>query len=199
VALLGRTVIRSLQENGVMAVAKHFPGLGQAKVDPHVHLPRIEATKEEIDRLDLVPFRAAVAQGVAGIMSSHAIYPALDGQCPATLSQGVLTHLLRDTMGFQGLIITDDLEMGAIAGQSPVADAALLAFQAGADILLICKEQKHVAEGCRLLRDRLSQGQIREDRLTRSLKRIETTKARFLGNIEDISLARVREYFEERA
>jgi beta-N-acetylhexosaminidase len=199
VAFLGRTVVRSLQENGVMAVAKHVPGLGQAKVDPHVHLPRIEATKEEIEKMNLVPFKAAIDQGVAGIMSSHAVYAALDPERPATLSREVLTHLLRDTMDFQGLAITDDLEMGAIAGQRPVGDAALLAFQAGADILLICKGQEHVAEGCRLLRDCLTHGQIQEERLVQSLKRIEGTKARFLGRKEEISLARVREYFKTSA
>ena len=199
VALLGRTVVRSLQENGIMAVAKHFPGLGQAKVDPHVHLPRIEATKEQIERMNLVPFKAAIDQRVAGIMSSHAIYAALDPERPATLSGEVLTHLLRDIMNFQGLIITDDLEMGAIAGQRPVGDAALLAFQAGADTLLICKGQGHVAEGFRLLRDRLTQGQIPEERLVQSLRRIESTKARFLGKKEEISLARVKEYFRRSA
>jgi len=199
VALLGRTVIRSLQENGVMAVAKHFPGLGQAGVDPHVHLPRIQATKAEIEKVNLIPFRAAIDQGVAGIMSSHAVYPALDPESPATLSREVLTRLLRQTMDFRGLIITDDLEMGAIAGQRPVADASLLAFQAGADILLICKGQEHVAQSCRLLRERLSRGHIPEERLIESLKRIESAKARFLGKKDKISLARVREYFRGSA
>ena len=197
VALLGRTVIRSLQENGVLAVAKHFPGLGQAKVDPHLRLPRIEASEEEIEKRDLVPFKAAIDEGVAGIMSSHAVYAALDPERPATLSRQVLTRLLRGIMDFQGLLITDDLEMGAIAG--PVEESALLAFQAGADVLLICKGQEHVEEGCRLLKDRLTQGQIPEERLVQSLKRIESAKARFLGKKEEISLARVREYFKKNA
>jgi beta-N-acetylhexosaminidase len=199
VALLGRTVVRSLQENGVMAVAKHFPGLGEAGVDPHVDLPRIDATKEEMAKTNLLPFRAAIDGGVAGIMSSHAVYPALDPGGPATLSRQVLTHLLRETMGFQGLIITDDLDMGAIAAQRPVSEAALLAFQAGADILLICKGQEHVAEGCRLLRDRLARGVIGKERVVQSLKRIEAAKARFLEKRGEISLARVREYFRGRA
>lgn len=199
VALLGKAVIRTLQENGVMAVAKHFPGLGQAGVDPHVHLPRIDATKAEIERVNLVPFTAAVGEGVAGIMSSHAVYPALDPENPATLSREVLTRLLREAMGFRGLILTDDLEMGAIAGQRPVADASLRAFQAGADILLVCKGQEHVAESCRMLRERLSRGLIPEERLIRSVARIESAKARFLGKREEISLARVKEYFKARA
>jgi beta-N-acetylhexosaminidase len=199
VALLGKTVIRSLQENGVMAVAKHFPGLGQARVDPHVYLPVIDACKEELEKVSLIPFRFAIEQEVTGIMSSHAVYPALDPKHPATLSQEILTHLLRDTMGFKGLIITDDLEMGAIAGRGPVAEAALLAFEAGADILLICKEQENVAEGFRLLKDRLVKGRISEERVARSLERVERAKTQFLAKKKEISLHRVKEYFRKSA
>jgi beta-N-acetylhexosaminidase len=197
VALLGRAVVRSLQANGVMAVAKHFPGLGQAKVDPHVHLPHIDATKEEMEKTNLVPFRAAIDEGVAGIMSSHAVYPALDPESPATLSREVLTHLLRRALGYRGLIITDDLEMGAVAGQGPVPEAALRAFQAGADILLICRDQGHVREGCRLLQDGHALGQISKKQLIQSLHRVEAAKARFLGKPKEIALARVREYFKK--
>lgn len=199
VALLGRTVIRALQGNGIMAVAKHFPGLGQATVDPHVHLPRIEATNEEMAASHLLPFAEAIDEGVAGIMSSHAVYPALDPLNPATLSGAVLGRLLRKSMGFAGLIMTDDLEMGAIAGRNSVSGAARLAFQAGADVLLICKGQEHVAEGCRLLQDNVEHGQITEERLGQSLKRIETTKARFLRKSPAISLSEVRDYFGKRA
>jgi len=196
VALLGKTVIRYLQENGIMAVAKHFPGLGQAKADPHLHLPSIDATLKDIEKTSLIPFEAAIDQGVAGIMSSHALYPALDPERPATLSREVLTRLLRETMAFDGLIITDDLEMGAIAGHRPVAEAAYLAFQAGADILLICKNQEHVADACRILRDRLSQGSIPEERLIQSLDRIDRMKGRFLGREVEISMSAVKEYFK---
>jgi beta-N-acetylhexosaminidase len=199
VALLGRIIVRSLQGHGVMAVAKHFPGLGQAKVDPHVHLPVIDADKEKVERINLVPFKAAIEEGVSGIMSSHAIYPALDPARPATLSKLILTDLLRDTLGFQGLIITDDLEMGAIAGECPVAEGALMAFQAGADILLICKDQGHVVKSHRLLCDRLSEGKIPEERVAESLKRIDRMKSRFLREKEEISLAGVRKYFKKSA
>lgn len=98
-------------------------------------------------------------------------------------------------MGFEGLIMTDDLEMGAIAGQGPVAEAALLALDAGADILLICKEQENVAQGLRRLKERMLKGRISTERVIRSLERIETAKARFLGNQKEISLAGVKAYF----
>jgi beta-N-acetylhexosaminidase len=98
VALLGRTVVRSLQENGIMSVAKHFPGLGRTRLDPHVHLPRIELDMKEMEEVNLPPFQAAINEGVSGIMTSHAIYPALDTERPATLSPRILTQLLREKM-----------------------------------------------------------------------------------------------------
>ncbi|MCX5877693.1 MAG: beta-N-acetylhexosaminidase [Deltaproteobacteria bacterium] len=196
VAFLGRTVVKRLQENGIMAVAKHFPGLGRADVDPHFHLPKIDIDLEELERINIPPFAAAIEEGVCGIMTSHAIYPALDPHRPATLSPLVLTELLRERMGFRGLTISDDLEMGAIAREWSVADGALQAFQAGADILLICKDQSHVRESLDLLRRALAKGTISTERLAQSLERIRKMKARFLGHREEISLASVKEYFK---
>ena len=195
VALLGRTVIASLQGNGVMAVAKHFPGLGRTSVDPHFQLPRIDIDLDEMEAINLPPFRAAIHEGVSAIMTSHAIYPAIDSGNPATLSPGILINLLREKMAFEGLIITDDLEMGAIAKQQGVAEGACQAFQAGADILLICKDQEKVLESIKLLRNKMLQDEIKLDRLDQSLGRIEKTKSRFLRPVQEISAAKVREYF----
>jgi beta-N-acetylhexosaminidase len=199
VAFLGRTVVKHLQKNGIMAVAKHFPGLGCADVDPHFHLPKINIDLEELERINFPPFAAAIEEGVCGIMTSHAIYPALDPERPATLSPTVLTEMLRERMGFRGLTITDDLEMGAIAADWSVAEGALKSFQAGADILLICKDQSHVRESVDLMRQALSKGTISTERLAQSLERIRETKARFLGHGEEISQADVREYFGKSA
>jgi beta-N-acetylhexosaminidase len=199
VAYLGRTVVKHLQKNGIMAVAKHFPGLGRADVDPHFHLPKINVDLEELERINFPPFVAAIDEGVCGIMTSHAIYPALDHERPATLSPAVLTKVLRERMGFRGLTITDDLEMAAIATERSVADGALESFQAGADILLICKDQTHVRESLDLLRQTVAKGTIPAERLAQTLERIRETKARFLGHGEEISLADVREYFKGNA
>lgn len=196
VALLGRTVIKILQENGVMAVAKHFPGLGRTLFDPHFDLPRIDVDMKEMEEVHLLPFRAAIEEGVSGIMTSHAIYPVLDADGPATLSSTILTRLLREKMGFEGLIITDDLEMGAIAGHEGVGNGALRAFEAGADILLICKDQKNVLGSIGLIRESLIRGDISIQRLEESHERINKIRSRFLSRDVGISLARIKTYFK---
>jgi beta-N-acetylhexosaminidase len=197
VAFLGRTVVRSLQENGVMSVAKHFPGLGRTSLDPHFHLPRIDIGREELEVINLPPFKAAVEEGVSGIMSSHAVYPALDAERPATLSPIVLGRLLRGELRFGGLVITDDLEMGAISNQWSVAEAAASALDAGADILLICKEQKNVLEAMERIKNRISEGTTPIERLRDSCERIRSAKSRFLGEGKKVSLREVKEYFGE--
>ena len=199
VAMLGRTVIRSLQENGVMAVAKHFPGLGLAGLDPHIDLPRIEADIKEIEEINLPPFQASIDEGVSAIMTSHAMYPALDADWPATLSHATLTQLLREKMQFDGLIITDDLEMGAVARHWGVAQGAAASFEAGADILLVCKDQKNILEALGLIRSRLLRGEISFQRLEQSIARVEKIRSKFLGRKQRVSLAGVKEYFKLRA
>lgn len=195
VADLGRTVVEGLQENGVMAVAKHFPGLGKTAVDPHHELPTIDIDLEEMDSVNLPPFRAAIDAGVCAVMTSHAVYPAIDPEVPATLSRKIVTELLREEMGFQGLVITDDLEMGAIARGWGVPGGAAAAFEAGADILLVCEDQDLVLASMRNLRDKLIKGSVSLQRLYQSLERIEEAKARFLAKAKRASMERVREHF----
>ena len=196
VSLLGRNVIRALQETGVMAVAKHFPGLGHTSLDPHFHLPQIDLDIEEIEKVNLPPFKAAIEEGVSGIMTSHAIYPALDSGRSATLSSPILANLLREKMKFDGLIITDDLEMGAVAGHLGVAKGAAAAFESGADILLICMDRKNLRESLNMIRNKLLQGKIPFQRLHQSYDRILKAKAEFLDSKEKVSLAKVKEYFK---
>lgn len=195
VGLLGRAVIRSLQGNGILAVAKHFPGLGRASLDPHFHLPRIEIDREELMTVNLPPFRAAIEEGVSSIMTSHAIYPALDGDLPATLSPFILSQLLRVEIGFPGLVLTDDLEMGAIAAHWSVAEGAAAAFAAGADVLLICKDQSLVRQSAATIGERMASGRIPAGRLEEALARIGSAKGRFLPARKEVSPVDIREYF----
>jgi len=196
VARVGRKVIEVLQENGVMAVAKHFPGLGKTPLDPHEQLPTIEVDAVEMQEVNLPPFESAVTARVSAVMTSHAVYPCLDPELPATLSQKILKGLLRDTLNFNGLIITDDLDMGAIARQWGVAEGAAASFEAGADILLICGDQDGVLQGIEILRGKMIRGEIPYRRFLESLERIKKTKARFLKEIKRVSLDDVRDYFD---
>ncbi len=195
VARLGRIVIRRLQEGGVMAVAKHFPGLGRSAEDPHTRLPEIMLEEGELEEVNLVPFRAAVHEGVAGVMTSHAVYPSIDPAEPATLSRVVLKGLLRDELGYDGLIITDDLEMGAIAEGWGVQAGAAAAFRAGADLLLVCENQELVVEAHKEIRSKLLNGEIPMGRLHRSVKRIQGMRARFVEPAPSISLKDVESCF----
>jgi len=128
-------------------------------------------------------------------MTSHAIYPALDPERPATLSPVILTQLLRERMGFEGLIITDDLEMGAIAKHWGIAEGAAAAFKAGADILLICEDQKRVLEGIELLRQRLLQGELSSQRLDQSNERIMKVRSDLMDRKEWLLKGNIKEYF----
>ncbi|MDA8163402.1 MAG: beta-N-acetylhexosaminidase [Desulfobacteraceae bacterium] len=176
VARLGRVVISAMQDEGVAACGKHFPGLGAAVLDPHERLPRVDRSLPELRRLDLPPFREAAAEAAA-IMTSHTLYPALDPEWPATLSRPILTGLLREEIGFTGVIVTDDLEMGAIEKEGPLDEAALRAFEAGADLLLICHDHGKV----RRAREKLAAaaGRIPPSRIAASLARIAAVRSRF--------------------
>ncbi len=171
VARLGTLVIKSMQEQGVAACAKHFPGLGGAGLDPHLTLPVVRRSRAEMAD-DLIPFQAAVKAGVATIMTSHTVYPCLDPDMPATLSKVILTEILRDKMAFKGVVVTDDLEMGAIENEMAVEDAALGAFQAGADLLLICHDYDKVKKAWHKLEKARDQGVINPEYLNLSLARI---------------------------
>lgn len=139
VARLGTALIKGMQDHGVAACAKHFPGKGAATVDAHVELPTIRLPRKRFEEIHLAPFAAAVKAGAASIMTSHVRFPALD-KVPATFSEKITTGLLRRKLGFKGVIISDDLCMGAVTTHGPVALAAQDAFRAGHDILLVAHE-----------------------------------------------------------
>ena len=167
--------VRAYRTARMYPTAKHFPGHGSTTTDSHTGLPEIDADRRRLDTVELVPFKAAIAAGVQAIMSAHIVVPALDPtpSLPVTLSKKVMTDLLRGELGFQGLIVSDDLEMGALAtiGQ---ARAGLQAFQAGVDHLLFRFDESAQIEGHRLLVDALRTGGI-------SAARLHASVLRFIG------------------
>ncbi len=138
VGLFGCAQARGLRAGGVIPCGKHFPGHGATHVDSHEDLPRDERSLDELQQTDLVPFRAAIAEGIEMLMTAHILYPRLDPDYPATLSRRIIDGLLRQQLNYQGVVVTDDLEMGAIVRHDAVDRAAVQALNAGADLLLIC-------------------------------------------------------------
>jgi beta-N-acetylhexosaminidase len=138
VARLGRAIVQELQSGGVAACAKHFPGHGATSADSHEELPVIDLPPERFRAVEFVPFRAAIEAGVTAIMVGHLLVPAFDEAHPASLSPAIVGKLLRDELGFGGLVVTDDLEMKAVSGREAVERAAVKALAAGCDLLLVC-------------------------------------------------------------
>jgi beta-N-acetylhexosaminidase len=182
VAQLGAAIVRGLQDNGVAACGKHFPGHGDTSVDSHLDLPLVEHPPDRIRRVECVPFRAAVAAEVAFIMTAHLLVPSLDEENPATLSRRIVNGLLREELGYQGVIVSDDLEMKAIAKTWTVPDAAVLAIQAGCDALLVCSGDVNVqAQTLEALVHAAEDGRFASKALEETHKRLRKTKERFLA------------------
>ncbi|MFC3501814.1 glycoside hydrolase family 3 protein [Micromonospora krabiensis] len=167
--------VRGLQSGGVAACAKHFPGHGDTRVDSHHDLPVIGGDRDRLDAVELAPFRAAVAAGVQAVMTGHLLVPALDRELPATMSPPVLGELLRDELGFSGVVVTDAVEMRAVTGRFGFAGAAVRALAAGADAICIGGERA-AEEDARELRDAIVAavvaGELPEERLTEAAKRV---------------------------
>ena len=138
VARLGGAIVRVLQAEGVAACGKHFPGHGDTSTDSHVELPLVEHPPDRLRRVEFVPFAAAIDAGVATIMTAHVLVPSLDEMRPASLSRHIVTGLLRHELHYDGVILSDDLEMKAIASGYSVPEAAVMAIEAGCDGALIC-------------------------------------------------------------
>jgi beta-N-acetylhexosaminidase len=183
VSELGLATVLGLQRSKVVACGKHFPGHGDTVADSHKELPLVTASRERLTDVELRPFRHVIEQGERGpatIMTAHVLYPALDEKLPATLSPAILTDLLRNQLRVDGVILTDDLEMHAIIDHYGIGDAAVRAFQAGADLLLICKDRERAVAAMEAVHQAVTDGAIPAERLEASLRRIARVKERFL-------------------
>jgi len=168
----GRLAVRGSQDNGIIAVAKHFPGHGSVDIDSHRELPVLRASAGELAQRELVPFQAAIEEGVAGVMTAHISVPALDESGrPATLSPEILTGLLRQQMGYDGLILTDSLDMRGVSADRGQTQAAIEAVKAGADIVLSARPMKAHLAIIQALETAVQQGEIPVERVDQSVLR----------------------------
>jgi beta-glucosidase len=180
VAALATAFVRGAQGQGALTTAKHFPGHGDTAVDSHLELPILPHDWERLQRVELPPFQALITAGVDTVMTAHLTIPALDRQYPATLSAPTLTGLLRQKLGFDGLIVTDALIMGAITRTYGPYEAAVLAVEAGADVLLMPKDP----EGCiNAIVEAVTTGRMTQERIAESVERLWRAKQRVASRL----------------
>lgn len=177
---LGIALMQGLLAGSVIPCGKHFPGHGDTATDSHRQLPVVHRSRTQLERVELLPFRAAVAAGIPVLMTAHVLYPALDADHPATLSRRVLTDLLREELRFGGAIATDDLEMRAITAHQTIGQAAVASVAAGADMLLICEHVDQAVEAAAALERGIDSGLLDGDHVVGAAGRIERLRS-FIG------------------
>ena len=180
VATLGVEIIRALQDAGVAACGKHFPGHGDTDVDSHEALPVVEHDRRRLEAVEFVPFKAAIEAGVAAIMTAHVLVRPVDPEVLGTFSRRVVTDLLKNALGFTGLVVSDDLGMKAVSSRTALPEATIAAIQAGCDVVLHCnsttEEQWSAIEALIMAAER---GEIAPSRLDDALARQRAVKERF--------------------
>ncbi|WP_370839461.1 glycoside hydrolase family 3 protein [Megamonas funiformis] len=174
-----RVATKGYQQENIIYSLKHFPGIGKGKVDSHVDSSNIDASKDTLMAEDILPFKTIIDENEPNdyfILVSHLKYPALDEEYPASLSSKIMTDLLRYELGYKGIIITDDMEMGAVANHNDFRSIGVNAVKAGADIVLVCHEYEHQQEVYLGLLDAVNSGEISQERIDESVKRIIKVK-----------------------
>lgn len=185
VARLGVALARGLEAGGVASCGKHFPGHGDTTTDSHLTLPRLPHDLERLRRVELVPFRAFAQAGLASLMTAHVLFDALDPQLPATMSQRVLHGMLREELGFDGVLVSDDLEMKAIAEHYSVEEAAVQGTLAGVDLFLVCHNVDVQRRAIEALVRAVESGRVPRARIEEAHRRLARLEARFAHGPED--------------
>jgi beta-N-acetylhexosaminidase len=206
VVRLAGAYLEGLQHGGVVGAGKHFPGLGAATIDSHTLLPTIDRPRDEILKVDIAPYTelfSKINARLNAVIVGHAHYPAFDGPAPlpASLSKNIVTGLLRDELGFKGLTITDDLEMGAISGTRDVAEAAVMAIEAGIDMVMIADSHSpgRAAASWEAMVKAANEGRITKAHISRSFDHIARIKSMLSPPqaYSDQAVARLRERIGE--
>jgi beta-N-acetylhexosaminidase len=183
VSQMGTAIIDIFQRHRIMAVAKHFPGIGRTVLDSHLDKPDLDTALERLEARDIIPFRSAMDNGVSGIMLSHICYRSLDLQWPASLSVHIANDLLRRRYGYRGLVLTDDLDMGAIAGHYQLDQIVSQCLSGTVDILLICHPSPKIRSAHDLIIDRQNENEVLNRKTSAALDRILKMKAAFLTSV----------------
>jgi beta-N-acetylhexosaminidase len=178
-----RLAIEQIHSAGIFACAKHFPGIGGLKQDPHQVLPESNQTDEEFRLTDFIPFQAAVSSQVEMVMTTHVRCPALDEKEPATFSYRMVHEILQGQLGFQGLVVTDDMEMGGVVNYYDIEESCFKAFLAGHDLILLCHSLERQKKVLKYFEERIAAGEISQERIEQSLSKIGRYKQGLLQNV----------------
>jgi beta-N-acetylhexosaminidase len=175
----GIQMMKGIRNKGVIPVVKHFPGHGDTGVDSHKELPSIDYDMDSLADFELVPFQEAINENADAVMVSHLLMNKIDPENPATMSKAVITNLLRNDMNFQGVVVTDDMTMGAIINNYDIGDAAVSSVVAGSDIIMVCHGYDKQTEAMDAVRSAVETGFIQETRIDESVARILKLKAKY--------------------
>jgi len=182
-ARLGAAVIRGLQKSGVAACGKHFPGHGDTHIDSHEAMPIVEHDRRRLEAIEFVPFKRAIAEDVATIMTAHVLVPAVDEENVASFSKRVVTGILKEHLGFRGVVVSDDLDMKAVSSTTDNAEATIRAIQAGCDVVLLCNTTPDAQwQAIEALIRAVERGDISQTRVDDAFKRQRQVKERFAAS-----------------
>jgi beta-N-acetylhexosaminidase len=184
VAEMSGVAVKAIKSENILSCAKHFPGIGDIEVDPHSGLPVNSNSKERFEKIDFLPFKAAIASCVDIIMSTHVLCPNLDPREPASLSNIICTDILRGELGFEKILITDDMQMGAIKKNRELTEACEKAFLAGNDLILICHEFEEQVQALEHFEKQVLGKRISAERLNFSLDKIFSAKRELKTSVE---------------
>ena len=176
---LGIATMKGIKDKGVIPVVKHFPGHGDTSVDSHLGLPSIENNLDRLNKVELVPFKNAIKDGADVVMVAHILMAKLDPDYPASMSKKVISDILRDDLNFDGVVITDDMTMGAIMKNYNIEDAAIKSVNAGSDIILVCHNNDNQVNVINYLQKAVKDGEISEERIDKSVYRILKLKDKY--------------------
>lgn len=193
VSRLGIQTMKGIQSEGVISVVKHFPGHGDTSVDSHVGLPRVDHGLDRLKEFELIPFAHAIENGADAVMVAHILFPQIDSDNPATLSKTIITDILKKDMGFEGVVVTDDMTMGAIVENYAIGEAVVKSILAGSDIVLVCHGYENGIQAITAVRDAVKEGLISEDRIDESVYKVLKLKKKYNLNDEPVELPNIEE------
>lgn len=187
VSRLGIKTMEGMRGSKIIPVVKHFPGHGDTDVDSHYGLPIVKKTLEELENLEFIPFKSAIDNGADVVMISSIILENIDNEYPATMSKKITTDILRESLGFDGVIATDDMTMGAIVDNYNLTDAIIMSINAGSDIVLVCHGYDDIISSIVAVKDAVNSKIISEERINQSVYRILKLKNKYNVNNEIVS------------